>query len=252
MTSSSKAQTVTSFDPERTAARLKGALKQAGVETPEDLAGVERGSKRGAKVDRAMRRARADIAMPIAEAERVGAALPDVRALLRAGWRLEKVDVPEGDEFIEASPAYVVRFDGNSPIERLRRAGVLEDFQLQAAGMIVAMYMQAVKQPKLTASYDVVTAQGGVAPRPWIDVHSDAWKGLKQAFDVLLREEAEVVMEVAIFETTIETLGRRRDLVRFQERRKAEAAIVQTLSCGLKRLAMHWGLVAGGPRDVAT
>ncbi|WP_325059908.1 DUF6456 domain-containing protein [Vitreimonas sp.] len=252
---------VVAYDPDRATARLRGALAGAGVETADVLAEVEsaakaandaglKPNKQQRKVKQAVRRAVADIAQPMNEAERLGAALPPVRALLQTSWRVEQVDVPPGEEFIEALPAYVVKFDGNAPLERLRRAGVLEDHQVRAGEKVCALYLAAVKPPKVTGSYDGIIAQGGAAPRPWVEVGSDAWQSLNEALAGLLPNEAEAVMEVAVYETTIETLGRRRSLVRFQERRKAEAGVVQLLSCGLTRLAMHWGLVAGGPRDV--
>jgi hypothetical protein len=250
-----------SYDPNRAAARLKGALAGAGVDGADKLAEVEaaavaandagqKPTKQHRKVKQAVRRAVADLAQPMSEAERLGATLPPVRALLQTSWRVEQVDVPAGDAFIEALPAYVVKFDGNAPLERLRRAGVLEDHQVRAGEKVCALYLAAVKPPKVTGSYDGVIAQGGAAPRPWVEVQSDAWRQLNEGLAGLLRNEAEAVMEVAVYETTIEVLGRRRSLVRFQERRKAEAGVVQLLSCGLTRLAMHWGLVAGGPHGV--
>lgn len=244
---------LTQYDPERTARRLKGALRQAGVEGPLDAVdAVDPDSKRGRKVQRALRRARADLMLPVAEAERLGAALPPVRALLKTSWRIEQVEVPVGEEFIEALPAYVVRFDGNAPLERLRRAGVLEDHHVRAGEKVCALYLAAVKPPKVTGSYDGIVAQGGAAPRPWIECGTDAWKSLEKALSSLLPNEATVVLEVAVYETTIEALAKRGGLVNVKKMQKAEGAVVTLLSCGLLRLAMHWGLVAGTPQDVAT
>lgn len=243
---------LTNFDPERTARRLKGALKQAGVDDADGLAGIEPGTKQAGKVEKAMRRARADIMLPVAEAEKLGAALPPVRALLKTSWRIEQVDVPAGDEFIEALPAYVVRFDGNAPLERLRRAGVLEDHHVRAGEKVCALYLAAVKPPKVTGSYDGIIAQGGAAPRPWIERGTDAWRSLEAALSSLLPTEATVVLEVAVYETPIETLAKRRDLSKLTDMARAKGAITQTLSCGLVRLAMHWGLVAGQPHKVPT
>lgn len=250
-----------SFDPDRAAARLKGALAGAGVESADAVAEIEAAAEANAKagekttkqqrqVRRAVRRAAADLAQPLAEAERLGAAVPPLRALLQTSWRVERVDVPEGDEYIEALPAYVVRFDGNAPLERLRRAGLLDEAQVAAGAKVVALYLAAVKPPKVTASYDGIIAQGGAAPRPWVEVGSDAWRTLNAALAALLPGERDVVMEVAVYETTVAVLAKRRGLVRFSKAVKAEAAVAQLLSCGLTRLAAHWGLVAGGPHVV--
>lgn len=251
-----------SYDPERAAKRLEGALERAGVTSAEDAAAVEAGlresaangerpDKAGRGYERAVRRAVADVVQPMTEAERLGAALPPVRALLKTGWRVEQVDVPEGDEFVEARPAYVVRFEGSAPIERLRRAGVLDDGQVSAAAKVCALYLAAVKPPKLTAAYDIVTSQGGKTPRPWVEVGSDAWKRLNEGLSALLPVEAEIVMEVCVYETTIEALASR-GLVRFKSAHRAGGAVVQSLSCGLTRLAQHWGLVSGYPQNVPT
>lgn len=242
-----------SFDPERTVRRLKGALRQAGVKSEEDLASAAAGSskKQRKKIERAMRRAAADLLLPIAEAERLGATLPPVRALLKTSWRLEVVDVPQGEKFIESRPAWVVRFDGNAPLERLRRAGVLDDHHVRAGEKVCALYLAAVKPPRVTGSYDGIVAQGGAAPRPWIETGTDAWKHLDAALRELLQTEATVVLEVAVYETPIETLAKRRDLVRLSDTARAKGAIVQSLFCGLSRLSRHWGLDAGQPQNVA-
>ncbi|MFN3464733.1 MAG: hypothetical protein ACK4X1_11730, partial [Terricaulis sp.] len=212
------------------ARRLKGALAQAGVATPEDEAELraraanaeaagERPPKEAKRMDKAYKRAAADFMTPMSEAERLGAALPPVRTLLKTSWRIELADVPPGEAFVEAVPAYVVRFDGNAPLARLRRAGVLQDHQVRAGEKVCALYLAAVKPPKLVASYDGVIAQGGAAPRPWIEAGTDAWRSLEAGLNGLLPEEAEAVMEVAVYETTIETLASRsRPLVRFTKR----------------------------------
>jgi hypothetical protein len=44
-----------------------------------------------------------------------------------------------------------------------------------------------------------------------------------------------------VYEIPIETLARAADVVHFQKQAKAEGAIVQTLRCGLERLADAWG-----------
>lgn len=257
----SKQTSPTTFDPERVARRLKGALGQAGVDTPEAEAALrEQAAKAEAeglpppkqmkRVEKAYRRAAADVMAPLNEAERLGAALPAVQALLKTSWRIEQAAVPPGEEFVEASPAYVVRFDGNAPLERLRRAGVLEDHQVRAAEKVCGLYLAAVKPPKLCASYDGIVSQGGATPRPWVEVQSDAWRSLEEALESLLKVESEVVMEVAVYETPIETLASRGGLVRLRDSARAKGAVVQTLSCGLTRLSMHWGLVAGLPHNV--
>lgn len=220
-----------SFDPQRQARRLEGALAHAGDDP-----------KRRA---RAERRARADLAAPIAAAERLGASLPEMAQLFRASWRVELVDVPVGELFKEAAPAYVVRFDGNSPLERLRRNQVLDAVQVNAGARFVGCWLAAVKSPKLTASYDAVIAQGGQAPAPWVDTATDAWKRLNGACGALLPVEFEIVRDVTVFETPIETLAAR-GVVRVRKLPRATGAIVQALSGGLSRLARYWGL-DGGP-----
>lgn len=234
------------YDVEREARRAEGArakvhkLKAQG----RDAEAVE-AAKRGE------RRLAGALAMEVANAEKLGASVPEVRALLKASWRVVQVDVPKGEQYVEASPAYVVQFDGNSPIERLKRAGLLNDGQVRAAAKFTGLWLQAVKPPKLTGSYEAVVAAGGHAPRPWVDVASDAWKRLRGAMGAMLPVECEVVQEVAVFETPIEALAKRRDLVRFRDVDRAKGAATTYLSCGLLRLSYHWGLDAGPPQDVA-
>lgn len=231
ISSAQSSSTVVSFDPQRAKARYDGAMAHAGVDPK--------------KQARAQRRAKADVMAPIAAAERLGASLPEMATLFRASWRVELVDVPVGEMFKEAMPAYVVRFDGNSPLERLRRSGVLDTGQVSAGARFVGCWLAAVKSPKLTASYEGVIAQGGQAPAPWIDQSTDAWKRLRAACGALLPIEFEIVRDVTVFETPIEDMARR-GVVRVKKLPRATGAIVQALSSGLQRLSGYWGL-DGGP-----
>lgn len=231
------AQIEVSFDPVRAQARLEGALEHAGDNAK--------------KIERAHRRAKADVAAPIAAAEKLGAALPEMAQLFRASWRVELVDVPVGELFKEAAPAYVVRFVGNSPLERLRRNGLIDAVQVNAGARFVGCWLAAVKSPKVTASYDGVIAQGGAAPAPWVDTSTDAWKRLRAACGALLPVEFEIVRDVTVFETPIEALAER-GVVRLRKLPRATGAIVQALSGGLSRLALYWGLDAGAPQNAST
>ena len=94
--------------------------------------------------------------------------------------------------------------------------------------------------------------------RPWLDggdgrgpieIACESWRKLEYALQDLLKVERDVIMEVCVYETPIETLARRRDLVHFRKQGKAEGAIVQSLRCGLERLADRWGLDLGAPQD---
>lgn len=226
------------FDPDRVARRLEGALAAAGDDPK--------------KIARAHRRARADVAAPIDAAGKLGASLPEMALLFKASWRVELAAVPAGDQFKEAMPAYVVRFDGNSPLERLRIKGVLDRPQCEAAAKFVGMWVAAVKTPRTTASYDGIIAQGGVAPAPWVDVYSDSWKRLREALGALLPVEFEIVRDVSVYERSIEDMAKQPGLVRLRDVARAKGAIVQTLSCGLTRLSNYWGLDARQPRDAST
>jgi hypothetical protein len=234
------------YDVERERRRAMGVAEKVAK-----LEASGRGAQAQDALKRGERRLKGALAMEVANAEKLGASVPEVRALLKTSWRVIQVDVPQGEEFVEAQPAYVIQFDGNSPIERLKKAGMLGDGQVRAAAKFTGLWLQAVKPPRVTGSYDAVIAAGGAAPRPWVDVFSDAWAKLSKAMGTMLPVESEIVQEVAVFETPIETIARRRDLVRFADVNRAKGAATTLLSCGLMRLSYHWGLEAGQPRDVA-
>lgn len=178
----------------------------------------------------------------------VGAPLPSDFRLMKSSARIVRAATPPG---YDSAPAWVVQFEGNSPIARLSRARpgeapALDGVHVGAASKLVRLHARAVKPPAVTASYDGPRAVS-VGKTCWIDVACDDWAQMQEGLRVLLPVERFVVLEAVVHDTPIATLAAR-GVVQVTKRMRAEAAIVQTLRLGLERLALTWGLDAGGPR----
>ena len=124
----------------------------------------------------------------------------------------------------------------------------LQAKHVRAAEEVCKLYFASLKNAKLVGSYDGVIVEGGQGRGP-IETACESWRKLEYALQTLLKVERDVIMEVCVYETPIEALARRPNLVHFRKVAKAHGAIVQTLRCGLERLADRWGLDLGAPQD---
>jgi hypothetical protein len=180
----------------------------------------------------------------IEEARREGAATPSVERAVKTSFRVTVAPTPHGSN---AAPAWVVRFDGSAPIERLSRGedAPLEPLHVSAARGLAVLHARALAPPALTASYEGPRARGRAE---WADERCDAWDTLRDGLRALLPVEARVVLAVVVYDTPVSDLARH-GVVTIRKTIRAEAAIVQTLRLGLERLALTWGLDPGGPRE---
>lgn len=199
---------------------------------------------------RGERRLAGALSMEVRAAEQRGASVPEPQSLVKCSWTVQLVDVPTGPGSLERAPAYVVRFDGQSPIARLKRAGMLSEPQWRAAEKYAGLWWASMKLPRVTAAYDGMPRGGGAAPVGWIDTKRSAWSKLEAANARLLNVEQVAVSEVVVYETTIEALAKRPGLVRMRKLEKAQGAVTQLLSGGLTRLSAFWGLDVGAPLGV--
>jgi len=219
--------------------------------------GVQLDGRVARKLRTGARRAEAYGAAAIDAVSKRGAKLPTAELVQKRSWRVQVVDTPEGSI---AKPAFVVCIEPNAPIGRLSRPArpgdkpALEAQHVRAAEEVVKLYFASMKNAKLIGSYDGVVVDGGSAGAraAGLDTACDSWRKLEGALKSLLPIEERVVMEVCVYETPIGSLARARDLVHFTKREKAEGAVVQTLRCGLERLAVRWGLDLGAPQDAST
>jgi hypothetical protein len=210
-------------------------------------------AKAARRVRLGARKAQAYGAAAVDAAQKHGAALPNPMLMEKRSWRVEVVDTPEG---LIAKPAYVVRIEANAPIGRLSRAPrpgdepALKAHHVAAASQVCALYFASQQSSKLCGSYDGVVVDGsGDGRARMIDVSCDSWRKLEAAFAGLLPVERQVIMEVAVYETPVERLARRGDLVHFNDKARAIGAIVQMLCCGLQRLSVFWKLDLGQPQN---
>jgi hypothetical protein len=180
----------------------------------------------------------------IEEARRAGAAAPAVERAVKTSFRVTVAPTPHGSN---AAPAWVVRFDGSAPIERLSRGedAPLGPLHVSAARRLAVLHARALAPPALTASYDGPRARGRAE---WSDERCDAWDAMRDGLRALLPVEARVVLAVVVYDTPVADLARA-GVVTIRKTVRAEAAIVQTLALGLERLALTWGLDAGAPRE---
>ncbi len=232
------------FDPEREARRLAGAKAEADRLAKRDPGKAEK------RLSKATRRAKGALVQAVTDAAKHGAVAPLIDQAVKHRWRLELIQAPKGSE---APAAYVVRFDGNSPIARLSRqtagseAPVLSVTHVRAAERLCALHAAAVRQPRVTASYDGAVSGGG-GGGPFVDVHGAAWAKLQVGLAALLPVEREVVIDVVLWERPIAELARRRALTGVRNDERAQGAVTQTLRLGLERLSFAWGLDAPPPR----
>lgn len=233
------------YDIEREARRAEGVAAKV-----ERLRARGRDAEAQEALRRGGRRLKSTLAMEVANAEKRGANVPDTHTLLKCSWMVQLVDVPTGPGSMDRAPAYVVRFDSQSPIARLRRSGMLNEPQARAAEKYAGLWWASMRLPRVTAAYDGMPRGGGAAPIGWIDTKRAAWAKLEATSAALLKEEQLVVSEVVVYETPIEALAKRPGLVRVRKLERATGAVVQLLSSGLSRLSSFWGLDVGGPQDV--
>jgi hypothetical protein len=232
-----EAAPVIGFDAERASQRVRSA-RDAAAKKPSDV-------KLALRLQRCAQKGVAALVAAMAAAQKAGAVLPSREALTRGNWSVGLIDAPEGEAYREAAPAVVVKIEGNSPLARMGRAGVLTEAQLRAAEKLASLHASAVKGPRVTASYDGVGAGSGKAPAPWIDVTCDAWRHMERALEQLLPAEVHVVREVVVYETPLEALAKRPEIAKMKQQQRAYGAVVQLLSSGLDRLQNHWGLDVG-------
>ncbi len=236
-----------SFDATAAARRVESADKRAGklVEDGGDRAAAD---EIRAKADSSVQRRIDEMGKAAAE---TSAAMPNAFRAVKGSFRIERAATPPG---YNSAPAWVVRFDGNSPIARLARPARVGDpapldaLHVRAASKLVRLHDRAVKPPAITASYDGPRAVS-VGESCWIDVGCDAWAEMNAGLKALLPVERRVVLEVVVYDTPVSVLARS-GLVPIAKPIRAEAAIVQTVRLGLERLSFVWGLDAGAPRDV--
>lgn len=161
-------------------------------------------------------------------AERMGAALPPRFQTLSRAWRVECVD-PGGDKAM----AWVVRFAGNSTMERLRREGVIGANHLTAAATFVRVFTCAIELPKVTASYRGC-AVGGRGPAEWLSRAADAQEDLRRLRADMSKEEFEIVRSVAVFDEALAAVASR--VKPGWQRARASGYVVGRLTSGLERI----------------
>lgn len=161
-------------------------------------------------------------------AEKMGASLPPRFQTLSRAWRIECIDPGE-----DKAPAWVVRFEGNSTLERLKREGVIAANHLQAAEKFVVVFTCAIELPKVTASYQ---GGGGGArgPAEWLSRSADAREELQRFRNAMTKEEFEIVRGVAVFDEALTAVGRR--LKPGWQRARAAGYVIARLTGGLERI----------------
>lgn len=164
----------------------------------------------------------------LAFAEKMGASLPPRFQTLSRAWRIECVD--PGDD---KAPAWVVHFEGNSTLERLRREGVIDANHLAAAATFVNVFTCAIELPKVTASYQ---GGGGGArgPAEWLSRSADAQEDLRRLRDDMSKEEFEIVRSLAVFDEALASVASR--LKPGWKKQRAAGYVVGRLIGGLERM----------------
>lgn len=218
------------FDADREVARRDADRARADAErrAGDDAAAAKREAKADGRFERALGQA-------LDTAEALGAPAPSTFRAVKASWRVERAATPGGSN---AAPAYVVRFAAQSPVARMARAGVLTPAQLGAAEELARLHAQAVKPPRVTASYDGVRGVSS-GQACWVDVHCQAWQQLETGLAGLLPIERHVALEVVVHETPVSMIAAG-GLISLRSAHRSEGAITQTLALALDRLRLIW------------
>lgn len=161
-------------------------------------------------------------------AEKMGASLPPRFQTLSRAWRIECIDPGE-----DKAPAWVVRFEGSSTLERLRREHMIDANHLAAASTFVSIYTCAIELPRVTSSYQ---GGGGGArgPAEWLSRSADALCDLERLRKGMSKEEFEVVRSVAVFDQTLGDVAAH--VKPGMKRLRATGYVLARLTGGLERI----------------
>lgn len=164
----------------------------------------------------------------IAFGERMGSSPPPREQTLRRPFRWVCL-APDGDK----AYAWTCQFEGNSTLERLKRAGRIEANHVSAASTFVAIYTCAIDMPRVTASYQ---GGGGGArgPAEWLSRSADAREALNELRGDMAKEEFEIVRDIAVFDEAVAVVAALRKPG--WKRTTAEGYVVGRLIGGLERV----------------